>query len=362
MSSEGSEALSKFLETPELVEMLLPFLNAENTLAFAESGVINIKILQGTLAWKKLVRRTIPSNRNPVYNNSRDIQNRYNEVAPLIEILMMMQDCKSSELDLLNLICERFPPTVAEGEEEEVESVTLLSNSSGQTKTVSPLGFFLVEDLESVLGSLEYQVEQIKIDYSTAGKFAQDDYLLPTLSSRVTRQDEKVKLIEFKTIDVHLDMDMEVFLNVVENCERMKFEEVVVDWMDPMGWTMLRRALSCDHVSLSCFNPSRDGLLGRGLGKPVRAGPAKRDDLRVMWDLTEDHWDVWFWIGNTHVETSFFKEGAAPPGPNVGEAGWERLEELLDMRDEELEEWFLLNQDTDEAEEGIGAQQDEEGN
>ena len=29
MSSEGSEALGKFLETPELVEMLLPFLNAE---------------------------------------------------------------------------------------------------------------------------------------------------------------------------------------------------------------------------------------------------------------------------------------------------------------------------------------------
>ena len=178
MSSEGSEALSKFLETPELVEMLLPFLNAENTLAFAESGVINIKILQGTLAWKKLVRRTIPSNKNPVYNNSRDIQNRYNEVAPLIEILMMMQDCKSSELDLLNLICERFPPTVAEGEEEEVEAVTLLSNSSSQTKTVSPLGFFLLEEVESALGSIEYQVEEIKIDCSTVSKFAQDAHLL----------------------------------------------------------------------------------------------------------------------------------------------------------------------------------------
>ena len=361
--------MSKFLETPELVEMLLPFLNAENTLAFAESGVINIKTLQGTLAWRKLIRRTIPSDKNPFFNVFVEIHNRADEVAPLIEILMMMQDCKSSELDLLNLICERFPPTVAEGEEEEVEAVTLLSNSSSQTKTVSPLGFFLLEEVESVLGSLEYQVEQIKIDYLRAGKFAQDDYLLPTLSSlssRVTRQDEKVKLIEFKMIDVSLDMDMDEFLNVVENCEKVKLDEVRLDWMDPIGWTKLRRALSCDHVSLSCFNPSRDGLLGRGLGKPVRAGPAKRDDLRVMWDLTEDHRDVWFWIGNTQVETSFFKEGAAPPGPNVGEAGWERLEELLDMRDEGLEEWFLLNQDTDgestgdEAEEGIGAEQDEE--
>ena len=255
--------------------------------------------------------------------------------------------------------------------EEEVEAVTLqLSSTSSQTKTVSPLGFFLLEEVESALGSMEYQVEEIKMDCSTVSKFAQDVYWLPHLSSWVTRQDEKVKLIEFKTIDVSLDMDMQWFLNVVENCESVKLEEVAVEWLSPVGWTKLRRALSFAHVSLSCLNMSRDGLLklklGRGLGKPVRAGPAKRDDLRVMWDLTEDHWDVWFWIGNTHVETSFFKEGAVPPGPNVGEAGWERLEELLDMRDEDLEKWFLLNQDMDgestgdEAEEGIGAEQDEE--
>ena len=188
MSSEGNEALGKFLEAPELVEMLLPFLNAENTLALAQSGVINIKILQGTLAWRSLIRRTIiPSDKNPFFGHAGEIQNRWDEVAPLIEILMMMQDCKSSELDLLNLICERFPPTVEKGEEEEVEAVTLLSSTSrsSQTKTVSPLGFFLLEEVESVLGSLEYQVEEIK---STS---LPRMLLLTTLSSRVTRQDEK---------------------------------------------------------------------------------------------------------------------------------------------------------------------------
>ena len=167
MSSEGSEALSKFLETPELVEMLLPFLNAENTLALAQSGVINIKTLQGTLAWRKLIRRTIPSDKNPFFNHAGEIQNREDEVAPLIEILMMMQDCKSSRLDLLNLICERFPPTSEEG-----EAVTLLSSTSSQTKTVSPLGFFLLEEVEGALGSKEYQVEEIKMDCSTVSKFA----------------------------------------------------------------------------------------------------------------------------------------------------------------------------------------------
>ena len=159
--------MSKFLETPELVEMLLPFLDAENTLALAQSGVINTKILQGTLAWKKLIRRTVPSNKNPFSNFHRDIQNREDEVAPLIEILMMMQDCKSSELYLLNLICERFPPAV-----EEVEAVTLFSSFSSQTKTVSPLGFFLLEEVEGALGSKEYQVEEIKMDCSTVSKFA----------------------------------------------------------------------------------------------------------------------------------------------------------------------------------------------
>ena len=86
-----------------------------------------------------------------------------------------------------------------------------------------------------------------------------------------------------------------------------------------------------------------------------------------MWDLTEDHWDVWFWAGDTLAIVPFFKEGAAPQGPNVGEAGWERLEDLLDTRDEDLEEWLEdfeadieVEHTDDEAEEGIVAEQDEE--
>ena len=37
MSFEGDEAKEKFLETPELVEMLLPFLNAKDTMNLAQS-------------------------------------------------------------------------------------------------------------------------------------------------------------------------------------------------------------------------------------------------------------------------------------------------------------------------------------
>ena len=59
MSSAGDEAMEKFWKTPELVEMLLPFLNAKNTLNLARTRLFNIQILQGSLVWNKLIRRTV---------------------------------------------------------------------------------------------------------------------------------------------------------------------------------------------------------------------------------------------------------------------------------------------------------------
>ena len=70
MSFEGDEAKEKFLETPELVEMLLPFLNAKDTKNLAQSQLLNIKILQGPLIWNKLIRRTL---RNPPDENLFDL-------------------------------------------------------------------------------------------------------------------------------------------------------------------------------------------------------------------------------------------------------------------------------------------------
>ena len=60
MSFEGDEAKENFFETPELVEMLLPFLNAKDAKNLAQSQLLNIKILQGPLVWNKLIRRTLP--------------------------------------------------------------------------------------------------------------------------------------------------------------------------------------------------------------------------------------------------------------------------------------------------------------
>ena len=55
MYFEQEEAIEKFLATPELVEMLLPFLKAKDILHLAQSGLLNInKISRPLILWTHL--------------------------------------------------------------------------------------------------------------------------------------------------------------------------------------------------------------------------------------------------------------------------------------------------------------------
>ena len=104
MFCEQNGALEKFLATPELVEMLLPFLNAKDILHLVQSGMISIKILQSPFVWKRFIRRSGPSNKKDMDGNVDNDANRQKAaLAPLVDILRMMKGHKSLELDLLNL-------------------------------------------------------------------------------------------------------------------------------------------------------------------------------------------------------------------------------------------------------------------
>ena len=62
MSSEENIAERKFWGTPELVEMILPFLDLTSILSLVHSKVMDRKILQGVTVWNKLIRRSFPLN------------------------------------------------------------------------------------------------------------------------------------------------------------------------------------------------------------------------------------------------------------------------------------------------------------
>ena len=154
MFCEQNGALEKFLATPELVEMPLPFLNAKDILHLVQSGIISIKILQSPFVWKRFIRRSGPSNEKYMDGNIDNDANRQKAVlSPFVDILRMMKGHKSPERDLLNLICERFSSKKRSKTQYEI-----LRYCSKQTKPVSPLGFVLLEMVKGALGSTCQQV------------------------------------------------------------------------------------------------------------------------------------------------------------------------------------------------------------
>ena len=328
MSFEGDEAKENFFETPELVEMLLPFLNAKDTMNLAQSQLLNIKILQGPLIWNKLIRRTL---RNPPDENLCDLDRVWlieymlgsRSLKPLIHILKIMKDHRPSQLDLLNLICERWPS-------KKPEQVVALHCSSNQTKLVSPLGFMLLEEVEGAFGSTEQCVGRINTD----GRLyygVLEGKLLPSLSARVARQREMVQRVEMKAIDVGYGGEtLDRFATLVDGCQSMRVQDLRVDnplELDEEDWSKLRRTLVSDQVSFSCFSPARDAILGRIIRQTTEGRPpARREDLRAIWDLTEDKWDVFtctYSPGDNRYGNTYFHK-------DMGDEDWKRLEQLLD--------------------------------
>ena len=57
---QAHPAVKKFLETPELVEKLLPYLDLASTKHLAESHKLTRKILRNELTWSKLIQRFLP--------------------------------------------------------------------------------------------------------------------------------------------------------------------------------------------------------------------------------------------------------------------------------------------------------------
>ena len=118
-----------------------------------------MKILEVPLVWNKLIRRTLPDQNLLELQRLEDpVRTRKRKLVTLIQILKMMKEQKACELDLLNLICERYPSRPGDS------GVVTLGCPSNQTKQVSPLGFLLLEAVEAALGSTEQRIERIHID------------------------------------------------------------------------------------------------------------------------------------------------------------------------------------------------------
>ena len=313
------EAVEKFWNTPELAEKVLPCLSARDILNLVRVGLLNIKILQKLVVWNKLIKRNFPPAAQPTFGVLMT------RVDSLVAILKMMKDHQLCLLATLDLICSRFPSS------SDSRSVVTLSCPNNDTNLLSPDGFTLLEEVEGALGSTEHKIEQIHIIHTTDEV---ERRWLPALSARMARQQQLVQLVKINNIDVSKGEEtLDLFATVVENCATMR---VHCAWVTaPLkDWSKLRRSLCSPQVSLLCFGPAaRNAILGQ-LGGVAQEGkaPARREDLRAIWDVTESSWLVKTWIDEDRCGTTYFDK-------NQGDEDWGRFEHLLDMSKEEIDAW-----------------------
>ena len=117
-------------------------MDVDTTLQLARSqGSCALQVIQHPPAWRKLIKRTLPSNREINQGEDR------NEIMCLVEILKMMKEPNSHMLDLLKALCEKISslPDSSGGD------FVKMSCPWHQFHTVSPSNFMLLEDVEAAV-------------------------------------------------------------------------------------------------------------------------------------------------------------------------------------------------------------------
>ena len=119
MSSSHDEARKIFWSTPELVDKLVPFLDAKSLSSLAQAHRFTAKVLEGVAVWSKLVRRCVPYTENrpeEVQSFTAWIGSTFKEkktnLNHLVKILKEIKNPKVPLRELLHVICDRFPPVI----------------------------------------------------------------------------------------------------------------------------------------------------------------------------------------------------------------------------------------------------------
>ena len=273
-------AVKKFLQTPDLLEKLLPYLDADTTLSLAQSKIsCLVKHLKNyPEVWIKMVQRTLPGD-NKVEPALWEYWNRVREsfegkrvkMQNLAGILKMVDDADSqvSHLrHLLDTICVKSPP-------DDGRCYIQIGSTSHGFHLVSPLGFLLLEEVEAALGSTLQNVSRVVlgIDSNAFDALSASEALMQALAARVVRQQQNLTRMEMKWIEVRSKEDAEAFLTLMENCETVVCETGmqynIRGNIEEGGWAAMARA--------SSMAPLR-----RGIASSEMMQVGKREDLKAV--------------------------------------------------------------------------------
>ena len=327
MSCKGESAERRFWRTPELVEKLLPLLDARSISRLAQVHQLTVELLQAASFWNDLVRRTCPydeispdqmDNQYEFCNLVQDtFQEQKRAIKHLIKLLKKMEDPDVFLLQLLHVICDRFPSVGVRELWDDKPVLFQLSCPCKTSHSVSHLGFMLLEEVEEALGTAEQKVEKVSINHLR-------EPWLSALSSRASRQHERwkwwkqVERVDADRFVCSDTWDLKNFLSLLHKCQKMVLEVVEIqEDLGPRGWANLAQAFPLLH-KVHFVHSDREDMLG-----------AKREDLKTIWNAlnipSEDDcvWSVHEVVGGRGVEVTVMAE-------EQKEEEWMTLEEILD--------------------------------
>ena len=328
----------KFWSNPELVAALFPFLDGDSMSKLAQAHQLATRILQDNpLLWKILVKRCCPfSERRPNHEPCwtrwvYDLLGSFKpDVTNLTDILRQMKDPKQSMLELLHVICERFPPVFDDAyinhwghgyPSADVEFVQLKCPCPRSPHQVSQLGFLLLEEVEGAFGSAEQIIERLQI-----ASF--DETWLTALNSRVSRQSVLVKKVAVGQFYCETDEELED-LSLINNCSFVINLDTILcngSGVGGEGIGTIARLLPDLNARVRCLHAQKDSL---------EEGGAKV--LRTICDA----------LGSASNEGMFFLSDEVDPESDIEiawktEAGkekqWKRMAEILDLAEGQEEE------------------------
>ena len=325
MSVPGNEAEKLFWRTPELVESLLHFLDPPSILELGQVHPLTIGVMQGTSTWSRFIRRSCPFEpeteppnlqTSHVSVSEEEIEQKVMELKPIIGVLQLIDSPQLHLLDLLEIICQRFPPR----DWGEMARDVKVSCPSHKFHNVSALGFVLLELIEGALGSLEQKILSVFVCCISGP-------LSSALKSRMIRQEGvRVKVNAFSLVCKTQD-EAEVLVTMVQRARRLKINRLAI--MGPIGevgWAALPKALRL----LPPFLLGGGAINPRGFQALVVERKfmldGRREDVRAVWDALP---------AGSHMFMKRVKTTADGPltvkiFPKASEEDWVRFKLYLD--------------------------------
>ena len=273
-----------FWRTPELVDSLLPFLDGDSTLILAKVLPLALNIILGKTSWRKLVRRICPHDSD----FEEALVSNKKRMLVLAEILKMAEEPKPLLLDLLHVICERFPPLkrahLLRLEVPGPEFIEVSCSCELISHSVQPCGFSLLEAVEEALGTGEQLVKRASLDLL-------EEPLLVDLVTHLLRHQDLVDpwgtpagvAAELVVMQVTCDNNESAksISTLLQHCQSLRILDALYTESGFNAWKKLGKALSGTEVELTMIDSCRKNLVS-----------AAREDLRAIW---EDAGGKWGW-------------------------------------------------------------------